>query len=203
MVVTVEGLPRWRSREAARLLALAFRDDPGWLAIGPDRLTHRVAVERVYHRGAIAIARRFGCCYGAVLDEALAGVAITFRGEPPDLRSALALAPAFLLSGPAPMARALRVGRVMQRARPPEPHHYLWILGAHPGTQRRGVGRALMARAIADATGEGVPLYLETANPDNLPYYGSFGFEVTGEEALPRGARMWFMLRPLQGGASS
>ncbi len=196
-MIEVQELAGWRRPAAERLLALAFLDDPGWRAIGPDRPGHRLAVERVYHRGAIAIARRSGRCYAAVVQGELAGVAITFGGEPPELRSALSLAPAFILSGPAPMARALQVGRLIQSAHPDEPHHYLWILASDPRLQRRGVGRALMGRAISDATEAGLPLYLETANPDNVPYYRTFGFEVTSEGALPRNGRMWFMLRPL------
>ena len=39
------------------------------------------------------------------------------------------------------------------------------------------------------------PAYLETTKPENVPYYRSFGFEVTSEAALPRDARMWFMQR--------
>jgi hypothetical protein len=35
-----------------------------------------------------------------------------------------------------------------------------------------------------------------TSYPANLPYYASFGFEELGSEALPRGARKWFMRRP-------
>ena len=70
--------------------------------------------------------------------------------------------------------------------------------GSHvdPAAQRSGVGRALMARVIADAATAAVPIYLETAKPDNVPYYRSFGFVETGREKLPRGASLWLMLRP-------
>ena len=40
------------------------------------------------------------------------------------------------------------------------------------------------------------PVYLDTANPANVPYYVSAGFEEIGRAALPRGATMWFMSRP-------
>ena len=39
-------------------------------------------------------------------------------------------------------------------------------------------------------------MYLDTANPANVPYYASFGFEEIGRAPLPRGATMWFMTRP-------
>ncbi len=40
------------------------------------------------------------------------------------------------------------------------------------------------------------PVYLDTSNPANVPYYASFGFEETGRAPLPRGATLWFMRRP-------
>jgi hypothetical protein len=40
------------------------------------------------------------------------------------------------------------------------------------------------------------PVYLDTANPANVPYYASNGFEGIGKADGPRGATMWFMRRP-------
>ena len=77
-----------------------------------------------------------------------------------------------------------------------EPHLYLWQLAVDPPAQRSGVGRALMQRVIADANDASVPVYLETAKPENVPDYRSLGFVETGREKLPRGAPLWLMLRP-------
>ena len=52
--------------------------------------------------------------------------------------------------------------------------------------------RALLERVFEDAQ---APVYLDTANPANVPYYAGFGFEELGRAALPRGATMWFMRR--------
>ena len=40
------------------------------------------------------------------------------------------------------------------------------------------------------------PVYLDTANPANVPYYASNGYEEIGRADGPRGAQMWFMRRP-------
>jgi predicted N-acetyltransferase YhbS len=54
-----------------------------------------------------------------------------------------------------------------------------------PRHQRTGVGRALLNTALARADELGTDAYLETAKPENLPYYASFGFREIGETKLP------------------
>ncbi len=53
-----------------------------------------------------------------------------------------------------------------------------------------------MGEALGVADEAGVPAYLYTSNSDNLPYYRSHGYEVTGESTLPGGGPNWFMERP-------
>jgi predicted N-acetyltransferase YhbS len=60
-----------------------------------------------------------------------------------------------------------------------------------------------MREALAEADSAEVPAYLWTGNPDNLPYYGSYGFEVIGERRIPGGAPNWFMERAPGQGANS
>ncbi|HJU48282.1 MAG TPA: GNAT family N-acetyltransferase, partial [Gaiellaceae bacterium] len=101
--------------------------------------------------------------------------------------------PAFLLAGPPAIVRGLRTMTVQDKGHPHEPHVFLWFLAVDPARQRSGVGRELLQRVFEDA---GAPVYLDTSNPANLPYYASFGFEEIGSGDLPRGAKMWFMKRP-------
>jgi predicted N-acetyltransferase YhbS len=69
------------------------------------------------------------------------------------------------------------------------------VLAVDPGSQRRGAGRALLGQVLSEADEREVPVYLDTAKPENLPYYRSFGFELTGEGRLPREATIWYLLR--------
>lgn len=178
-------------------MTAAFVDDPGWVAIGPDRRGHRRKAIHTYHRAVLRVTHRYGRpIFGAfTADGAFAGIASTFAlgSYPPPSWTFAAYFPAFLLAGPAPSVRALKASHVQEHGHPDEPHVYLWFLAVDPVRQRGGVGRALIARVYESA--EGAPVYLDTANPANLPYYASNGFELIGESALPRGGRMWFLER--------
>jgi GNAT superfamily N-acetyltransferase len=75
------------------------------------------------------------------------------------------------------------------------PHYYLSILGTHPDFRGRGIGMALLADNLARIDEEGMPAYLESSNPDNVPRYERLGFERVGEFSTPDGshavATMW------------
>jgi GNAT superfamily N-acetyltransferase len=182
--------------EAARIVTDALLDDPGWVAVGPDKASHRRRVALRYHRAAIGVVHRYGRpVYGAFRDGELAGTAVTFAAGryPPPAWTFVRYVPSFLAAGPAPIVRGLRTSSVQDRGHPHDEHVFLWFLAVDPAHQRSGVGRALLARVFEDAE---APVYLDTANPANVPYYASFGFEEIGRAALPRGANMWFMRRP-------
>jgi ribosomal protein S18 acetylase RimI-like enzyme len=182
--------------EAARIVTDALLHDPGWLAVGPKRTGHRRRICLRYHRTAIGVVHRYGGpIYGAFREGALAGVAVTFAAGryPPPAWTFIKYVPGFLPAGPGPVVRGLRASSVQDRGHPHDEHVFLWFLAVDPTHQRCGVGRRLLTRVFEDAQ---APVYLDTANPANVPYYASFGFEELGRAALPRGATMWFMRRP-------
>lgn len=181
--------------DAARVITDALLHDPGWLAVGPARMGHRRFVAYRYHRAALGVIHRYGRpIYGAVLEGRVVGVAATFAAGryPPPAWTFIRYVPSFLAAGPGPIVRGLRTSAVQDRGHPPDEHVFLWFLGVDPDHQRAGVGRALLNRVFEEA---GAPVYLDTANPANVPYYASFGFEEIGRARLPRDATMWFMLR--------
>jgi len=195
--VEIRPLESSHYEAAAVLLADAFIDDPGWLAVGPDRRARRHGVLRHFHRAALDVIHRYGRpIYGAFDDGRLVGVAATFAAglyPPPSFRTTLKFLPGFFAAGPGPIVRALRFSAIQESGHPHDEHVYLWFLAVDPKHQRGGIGRALLARVYEDAT---APVYLDTSNPANVPYYVSNGFEELGKAVGPRGATMWFMRRP-------
>ena len=64
---------------------------------------------------------------------------------------------------------------------PSEPHWYLPFIGVDPAAQGQGHGTALLRASLQAVDRTGLPAYLESTNPRNIPLYESFGFRVTGE----------------------
>jgi ribosomal protein S18 acetylase RimI-like enzyme len=153
---------------------------------------------RLWFPGALAVARRWGGpAWAAWRDQTLIGVAVCFdpgRVAPSGRRQLYEAS--FWLAGPGPYSRGLRLQAIMDEHRPREPHVYLWLLGAAPEAQRNGVGSALLAEVANHANAQGLPIYLETMNPANVPFYEGRGFQVRGQASMPRGARAWFMQHP-------
>ncbi len=79
---------------------------------------------------------------------------------------------------------------------PKEPHWYLAVIGADPAARGQGHGAALLRSGLAKADTAGLPVYLESSKPSNLPFYEHFGFTVREEVQLPGGGPvLWAMRR--------
>jgi GNAT superfamily N-acetyltransferase len=194
--VEIRPLDREHFDAASVVLADAFVDDPGWVAVGPDGRERRHRVSRRFHRAALDVLDRYGKpLYGAFEDGRLVGVAATFAAGlyPPPVRTFVRYIPGFFAAGPGATIRGLRFSALQESGHPETEHVYLWFLAVDPNHQHSGIGRALLARVYEDAT---APVYLDTANPANVPYYASNGYEEIGKAAGPRGSTLWFMRRP-------
>jgi GNAT superfamily N-acetyltransferase len=62
---------------------------------------------------------------------------------------------------------------------------YLSILAVDPVAQNAGIGRRLLAPALADADAAGVQCYLETFTPRSRSFYERLGFRTRAEIAEP------------------
>ena len=76
-----------------------------------------------------------------------------------------------------------------------EEHWYLPMIGVDPSQQGRGIGSALLQHALAPCDEQGLPAYLESSNPANVPLYQRHGFEVLGEIQIGSSPVVYPMLR--------
>jgi GNAT superfamily N-acetyltransferase len=195
----LEPLAEQHHRGAATVLADAFLNDPGWVAIGPRREHARWRYIYRTCLGAIRIGARWCGPSWCVVEEGEPVAVLTGCAPglwpPPQLPAARHLAAGPLLAGPATLARSLGAQRVIEAAHPDHDHFLVWMFAVSPARQRAGLGRRLMTEALARADADGAPAYLWTGNPDNLPYYRSYGFEVLSQADIPGGVPNWFMER--------
>jgi len=99
---------------------------------------------------------------------------------------------------PSPVGALLRGTpylRAWERMHVREPHWYLYNVGVAPRAQGRGAGRLLVEHVLGLAAPERTPVYLETQNGANLPFYRRMGFEVVDRRhPHPLGPPTWGML---------
>ena len=74
----------------------------------------------------------------------------------------------------------------------PQPHWYLMVIGVHPMHHGKGIGKALLTHALDKARASKTPIYLETAQPANVPFYTSAGFKIISRLREPQsGLDLW------------
>jgi GNAT superfamily N-acetyltransferase len=108
----------------------------------------------------------------------------------------LAMLPAVVRAFRGRLGVARALSEEMKASHPEEPHWYLAVIGSDATVRGGGFGNALLRSRLDRCDAEGAPAYLESSNPDNIGYYTRFGFEVTGEIAMPGdGPSLWPMWR--------
>lgn len=175
--------------QASRLLGKAFQDDPLMVYIVPSAAKRRRSLPSFF-RVVLRYCLRYGTVYTT---ETLDGVACclppgqTNPSIPRLLRVILGGAP--WLPGPLELPRTLHATRYTDETHASavrELHWYLWVLGVGPENQGRGTGGRLLETVIQQARAQGVPCYLETENPRNVPFYQKHGFRLVREVAIPK-----------------
>jgi ribosomal protein S18 acetylase RimI-like enzyme len=73
-----------------------------------------------------------------------------------------------------------QVGEQIRSFHPEEPHWYLAAVGVDPARQGEGLGSAMIKEGLRLCDAQGLPAYLESSNPRNVPLYERHGFEVIG-----------------------
>lgn len=176
----------------AATLAAAFQDDPALTWVTPDPMRRRARLARLF-RTIVGSDARIGRVIRTPGDEAAAlwrppGWGNTSVGE------GIAEALPMLRTFGRDVLRAARVAASMEAQRPREDVWLLHYVGVRPDRQGRGLGGRLIREGLARAHADGVPCWLETATPENVPRYRHLGFEVVCEWEVPGGGpRFWGM----------
>lgn len=192
--------------EVAVVAARAFHDDPFFSFLDPHAVTRarglalfwRSTIAAAAPAATVTVARR-------ATDGHPVGVSVVVppgRWPLPVGRQAHQLLGALraMVVRPPALVRGARYLFSMEAAHPKEPLWYLMLLAVDPSIQRQGVGALLQRDMLSSADDQGLGCYLETQKPDNLAYYGRFGYTLQRELAPVRGGPpLYLMRRPAAG----
>src|SRR3546814_15188962 len=91
----------------------------------------------------------------------------------------------------------LRVQTSIDAHRPRGRFWYLHYVGVRPDHQGQGHGGRIIRAQTAKADAEGLPCWLETATPANVPLYERLGFVIEQEWVVAGGGpTFWRVRRP-------
>jgi len=189
--------------ETAWVLARAFRDNPGMLAILPGTTEeYRLKKLGPCMDGFTRSVLRYGVAEVVKDAGKVVAGALSFRpGEfPPPFWATVIQSKGPIGAGIRTALRTARVDHEMRKRHPHYRHWYLWILGVEPERQGQGLGSVLLRSLSDKAEADGVPCYLETDKPSSVKIYERHGYRVEAEDVLPGvDLRLWFMRRPEDG----
>ena len=200
-VSNVAARPATRADVGAlsKTLGRAFFDDPVMCWMIPDAEKRK----RKLHKLFSALTRYHHLAQGGVevAPDGANGIGGAALWDPPGKwrqtrAEELRAMPGLLVAFGRSLKRGLVLEEMMKKAHPEEPHWYLAVIGSDPDVRGKGFGQALMSSRLDRCDAEHAPAYLESSNPDNVPYYQRFGFEVTGEVKPPGGPILIPMWRP-------
>lgn len=167
-------------------------DDPFYWAItddfGADLAARQNALHR-YFEYSLGEAQRTGRC--VVARDPNLGAAAWLLPRSPDVDAVESKKKSEHLTsilGPRGNRSYYRIVRFMAplaRHVVPSGAWYLSIIGILPSAQGRGLGAALLAGTLAEASAAHIPCYVETFAPRNLRFYERLGFRRTAEHLEP------------------
>jgi GNAT superfamily N-acetyltransferase len=169
-------------------LASAFSEDPlfGWIAGPKAPLEERM---RVFFDSFLKInlAKPDNLVF---VSEDGTGAAVwqpvgKWKVPPTELLRAM---PAILRAFRSRIPAMIGALNAIEKVHPAEPHYYLEVLGTRKDQQSKGVGSAVINAVLERCDEEGVPAYLESSNPRNVPFYARHGFEVRQEVSCGKDA---------------
>lgn len=174
------------------LLTSSFTENPSvrYIISGATRRPRRIVALMDY---SFELCMRFGEVW--LSDDRNGCVLLLF---PQNKRVSLArvwldLKLAFTAIGLSRIGGVLRRQRLIAERQPKRDGAYLLFIGVKPTYQKTGVGTALLNDVLHRMAVLGLPVYLETSVPENLPWYKKFGFGIYDQIDL--GYRLFLLAR--------
>ena len=175
-------------------LAQAFQTDPALTWILPDA-DHRFRALRGLFRTLVPADMRAGLALRSGGDEAAALWRAPGQAHSGTLEFLRTVVPLVATFGTA-LRRGLRVQGSIDAHRPKGQFWYLHYVGVRRDHRGRGHGGRIIRAQTAVADAAGLPCWLETATPENVPLYERLGFVTQVEWDVPGGPHFWGMMRP-------
>lgn len=181
--------------DIVRTLSLAFQDDPALSWIIPDAGRRRERLPVLFDT-ILKSDLRSGMAWRATQFEAAALWRAPGKADTGLLELVKSAGPLLRAFGSG-IGRALAVSNALDAHHPKGSHYwYLHFVGVAPEFQGKGWGGAIIRDGLARIAGDGLPAYLETATPQNVPLYQRLGFEIVEEWDVPGGGpHFWSMLK--------
>ena len=175
-------------------LAQAFQTDPAlsWILPDPD---HSVRALGGLFRTLVPADMRAGLALRSDGDEAAALWRAPGQAHSGTLEFLRTVVPLVATFGTA-LRRGLRVQASIDAHRPRGQFWYLHYVGVRRDHQGKGHGGRIIRAQTAVADAAGLPCWLETATPENVPLYERLGFVTQVEWDSPAGPHFWGMMRP-------
>ena len=192
---TIGQAERRQLSAVVETLAQAFQTDPALSWILPDP-GHRARALRGLFRVLVPADVRAGVALRSDGDEAAALWRAPGQADSGTLELLRSVLPLIATFGTA-LPRGLKVQGSIDAHRPKGRFWYLHYVGVRPAHQGKGHGGRIIRAQTAVADAEGVPCWLETATPENVPLYERLGFVTQIEWDVPGcGPHFWGMMRP-------
>lgn len=173
--ITTQRISSHDAKRALSTLSLAFSSDPICRWVWPDAQTYQTSFPRFAEAFG---GRAFGAESGyEVADFRGAALWLPPRTEP-DEATLVEIVETTVREEQKPALYALL--QAMGENHFPEPHWYLPLVGVDPMYQGRGFGRIVMSPVLAHCDETKLPAYLESSNPQNIPFYERLGFRIVG-----------------------
>jgi GNAT superfamily N-acetyltransferase len=183
---------RHPSREHIPTIGLVFanamQDDPLHVYLFPNRrrfASNRILYEYIARTEFHDLVVTSPACEGAAVWKRPGAPSSILRDVTIHVKDSFVLAVSL---GPRPITKLIQHHRwtsAIHRELMPDPHWYLRVVAVDPVHQRKGMGATLLRDMLAEADATGLPTYLETQNPSNIPMYEHFGFHQVRSERIP------------------